>query len=145
METTIFAVIVGVAGLVLMGVLAAVQWIAVARPQTEWTIKNIYGGGPDITDPAAYFATNQGWAWADAALWAPIQLIGSVGILLGERWGYLLALAASIPYLYTAIQIYIWDRDLSFRKPGATYWIIWAIFPLFGAIQGVYTFARLLD
>ena len=66
-------------------------------------------------------------------------------MLLGQEWGFLLALAASVPYVYTAIPIFIWDRDLGFRKSGFTYWVvIWAMWPAFGALQGAYAFVRLL-
>jgi len=135
-----------VPGLVLMGLLASLQLVAVVRPRSEWTIKNVYGGDPDRTDPTAYFAFNQGSAWADPFFWAPLQIAGSIGMLLGHRWGFLLALAASVPFWYTAIFFYIWDRDLGFRENTATYWIvIWGMWPVYGLVEGAYCFFRLLD
>ncbi len=99
----------------------------------------MYGGDPDRTDPKAYFAYAQGYAWADVFFWVPIQIAGSIGMLLGERWGFLLALVASVPYVYTAITIFIWDRDLDFRENTFFYWvIIWGIWPVFGLSQGIY-------
>lgn len=137
---------VAVVGLVLMGLLAPVQLIAVVRPRAAWTIEHVYGGSPDRTDPAAYFAFNQGSAWADPFLWAPLQIGGSVGMLLGERWGFLLALMASVPFWYTSVFFFIWDRDLGFRKPTFNYWVvIWGMWPLYGVIEGVYCFARLVE
>jgi hypothetical protein len=137
--------VVALAGLVLIGLLAAVQLVAVLRPRAKWTIDNVYGGDPSATDPTAYFAFNQGLAWADPLFWAPIQIAGSVGMLVGERWGFLLALMASVPFWYTAILLYHWDRALRFRKPTVTYWITWGIWPVFGVLEGVYCFVRLLD
>lgn len=146
MEVTVFTWIVAIAGLVLIGLLGALQFVAVIRPRDEWTIANVYGGSPEATDPTAYFAFNQGSAWADPFFWAPLQIAGSIGMLLGYRWGFLLALAASVPFWYTAIFFYIWDRDLGFRENTVTYWvIIWGMWPLFGVVEGVYTFARLLE
>ena len=105
----------------------------------------MYGGSPDDTDPTAYFAFNQGFAWADPFFWAPLQIVGSIGMLLGYEWGFLLALAASVPYVYTAITIFIWDRDLGFRENTFMYWVIvWGIWPAFGLVQGIYTFTRLV-
>lgn len=135
---------IAIAGLGLMGLLGSLQLIAVMRPRAEWTVTTVYGGTPDATDAKAYFAVNQGYAWADVFFWAPVQLLGSIGMLLGERWGFLLALAASVPYVYTAVTVFIWDRDLGFRRPTAGYWVvIWGIWPLFGVIQGIYCFLRL--
>ena len=100
---------------------------------------------PSTTDPRAYFAFNQGLAWADVLLWAPIQIAGSVGMLLGHRWGFLLALMGAVPFLYTAITIFVWDRDMGFRKNTFMYWVIvWGMFPAFGILELVYCFSRLV-
>ncbi len=129
-----------------MGLLGSLQLIAVVRPRAAWTVENVYGGSPEHTDATAYFAFNQGYAWADPFFWAPLQIAGSIGMLLGERWGFLLALMASVPYVYTAITIFIWDRDLGFRQNTFTYWVVvWGMFPAYGILEGVYTFVRLLE
>ena len=146
MDVTAMTWVVAVTGLILMGLLASLQLVAVVRPRSAWTIKNVYGGSPENTDPKAYFAFNQGSAWADPFLWAPLQAVGSIGMLMGERWGFLLALMASVPFWYTAVFFYIWDRDLGFRENTVTYWVfIWGIWPAFGILEGVYCFLRLLD
>ena len=146
MEVTVLTWIVAIVGLVLMGILATLQSVAVLSPRGEWTIKNVYGGSPEATDPKAYFAFNRGYAWADAVFWAPLQIAGSTGLLLGHRWGFLLALVASVPFWYTAIPIFIWDRDLGFRQNTFTYWaFIWGMFPVFGLLEGAYCFVRLLE
>jgi hypothetical protein len=144
-EVTTATWVIAIAGLVLILLLGALQFVAVIRPRSDWTVQNVYGGDPDSTDPKAYFAYNQGYAWADVFLWAPIQIAASIGMLMGERWGFLLALVAAVPYVYTAITIYIWDRDLGYRKNTIGYWvIIWGIWPIFGFIQGIYSLVRLL-
>jgi hypothetical protein len=146
MEVTLLTWIVGVGGLLLMGLLAAAQLVAVINPRGEWTIENIYGGDPSNTDPKAYFAFNQGYAWADTVFWAPIQIAGSVGMLFGLRWGFLLALIGSVPFWYSAIPIFIWDRDMGFRKNTFTYWVfVWGVFPAFGVLETVYCVVRLMN
>lgn len=136
---------VAIPGLLLVTILMVLQFIAILRPRDEWTIRNVYGGSPDKTDPKAYFAFNQGFALADTLFWGPLQIAGSIGMLMGERWGFLLALIASVPFWYSAILFFVWDRDLGFRQYTLTYWIfIWGIFPVFGVIEMVYCFVRLL-
>ena len=145
MEVTILTIIVGIFGLILMGLLAILQFIAVIKPKSDWVIKNVYGSEPDITDPKAFYAYNQGYAWADSLFWGPIQIIGSVGMLLGHRWGFLMALIGSVPFWYTGITIFIWDRDLGIRKPTFIYWVIvWGLWPAFGIFEMVYCFVRLM-
>lgn len=146
MDVTPMTRIVALVGLALIGTLGTLQLVAVLRPRSAWTITNVYGGTPDATDPTAYFAFNQRWAWADVFLWVPAQIVGSIGMLLGHRWGFLVALVASVPYWYTAVSFYIWDRDLSFRQPTLTYWVVtWGMWPVFGVVEGLYCFIRLLE
>jgi len=134
--------VVAVAGLVLIGLLGALQVVAVVRPTDRWTIDNVYGGDPSDTDPVAYFAFNRGLAIADVFLWAPLQIAGSIGMLMGQRWGFLLASMASVPFCYTAVQLFLWDRDLTFRK---RYWIVtWGMWPAFGTFEPTYCLVRLL-
>ena len=145
MEVTALTWIVAVAGFLVTAVLLGAQLVAVFKPQGEWTIKNVYGGTPASTDPKAYFAFNQGYAWADTVFWLPLQIAGSVGMLLGERWGFLVALIASVPFWYSAVPIFVWDRDMGFRENTVVYWVfIWGMFPAFGVLEMVYCFVRLM-
>ncbi|MGI9556370.1 MAG: hypothetical protein ACR2N5_00350, partial [Solirubrobacterales bacterium] len=89
MDVTALTWIVALGGLLLIGLLGTLEAIAVLRPRSPWTIRNVYGGDPTGTDPTAYYAFNQGWAWADTIFWAPIQIAGSIGMLLGQEWGFL--------------------------------------------------------
>ena len=146
MTVTVWTWVIALSGLALIVVLSTLQLVAVFRPRGEWTIANVYGGDPGDTDPRAYFAFNQASAWADPFLLAPLQIAGSVGMLMGERWGFLLGLMASVPLWYTAVFFYIWDRDLGFRQRGVTYWFFtWGMWPIFGVLEGAYCFVRLLE
>ena len=72
-------------------------------------------------------------------------MAGSIGMLLGNRWGFLLALIGSVPFVYSAITIFIWDRDMGFRRNTFGYWVfVWGIFPAFGVLEMIYCFARLM-
>ena len=145
MEVTAFTWFVAIAGLAIITLLASLQAVALVRPKADWTIKNVYGGPPDHTDPIAYFAFYRGMAWADVVAWLPLQAAASIGMLLGQRWGFLLALIASVPFWYTAFSFFVWDRELGFRKPTLTYWlVVWGMFPAYGILEGVYAFVRLV-
>ena len=144
MEVTAVTIAIAGLGLLIMGLLVTLQLVAVIRPRAAWTIANVYGGDPSATDETAYFAFNQGLAWADALLWGPAQLAGSVGMLLGYRWGFVVALIGSVPFVYTAVPLYVWDRDLGFRRNTAGYWVLWVVFPAYGAAEMAYCAVRLL-
>ena len=147
MEVTILTWGVAVAGLLLIGLLSALQLVAVIHPRERWTINNVYGGAPEATDPNAYFAFNQGQAWADPFFWAPLQIAGSVGMLLGQQWGFL-ARPRRDPCRFATAQIliFIWDRDMGFRQNTFSYWVVvWGMWPAFGVLEGAYCFVRLLE
>lgn len=133
MEVTILTWTVAITGLLLIGLLSALQLVAVVTPRGRWTIENVYRGNPDATDPNAYFAFNQGQAWADSVFWAPLQIAGSVGMVLGQRWGFLLALAASVPCWYSAVSIFI-SSKVSTASPGS-----WTRGPVAAALHIVTT------
>lgn len=136
---------VAMTGLLLMAMLVVLQFVALLKPRSAWTIRYVYGGSPDKTDPKAYFAFNRGFAIADTVFWGPLQFAGSIGMLMGERWGFLLALIASVPFWYTAVLFYVWDRDLGFRQDTFLYWVfVWGVFPVFGVVEMVYCFVRLV-
>ena len=146
MEVTVATWVIALIGFALISLLGALQIVALLRPRARWTIDNVYGGSPDNTDPKAYFAFNRASAWADPFLLAPLQIAGSIGMLAGDRWGFLLALMASVPFWYTAVYFYLWDRDLGYREPTFTYWVImWGMWPVFGIVEGVYCFIRLIE
>jgi hypothetical protein len=146
MEVTAWTIVVAIAGLLIMAVLAGLQFVAVFRPRSDWVIENVYGGSPGATDPKAYFAFNQGFAWVDSLFWAPLQFAGSIGMLSGQTWGFLLALMASVPFWYSAIPMLVWNRALGFQKNTVFHWVIvWGLFPAYGILEGLYCFARLLE
>ena len=66
MEVTVTTWAIALIGLGLISLLASLQLVAVLRRRASWTIDNVYGGSPDQTDPVAYFAFNQAFAWAGA-------------------------------------------------------------------------------
>ena len=115
-----------------------------AKPRDPWTVDNIYGGSPDTTDPRAYFAFNLGFAWADVVYWAPVQLTGSVGMLMGHRWGLVLGLIGSVPFWYSAVPLLVWDRHMGYGDGTVKYWVLWGLFPAYGILEMVYCGLSLL-
>ena len=57
MEVTALTWVVAVLGLLIIGLLASLQLVAVLRPRSEWTIENVYGSSPEGTDPTVVEGT----------------------------------------------------------------------------------------
>lgn len=145
MEVTVATWIVSCVGLLLIALLGSLQLVALFRPRAEWTVKNVYGGEPTSGNADAYFAFNRGYAWADVVFLAPLQIVASIGMLLGQPWGFVVGLIASTPFWYSAINFFVWDRALGIQKPSATYWVLtWGMWPFFGVVEAIYCASRLL-
>ena len=98
-----------------------------------------------MTDPKAYFAWNVGFAWADVVVTLPLQLIAGAGVFRGKRWGYALLVAASVPYVYSALPCLVWDRSFHVDQPTIFWWaIVFALWPVFGLLQFIIAFLVLL-
>ena len=146
MEATQSTYLVAIAGLLIIGLLMIFQLIALLKPDSEWVKKSVYGGSFENSDPKACFAFYRGFALADVFTWGPLQVIGSIGMLMGEHWGFLIALVGSVPFWYSSIPFFIWDREMGFRKKGFNYWFFtWGMFPLFGVVETLYCLVRLLN
>ncbi len=53
---------------------------------------------------------------------------------------------ASVPFWYSAILIFVWDRDMGVRRNTVHYWIvILGMFPAYGIIEGIHCFTTLLE
>lgn len=63
MEVTTATWIIAIGGLALVLLLGALQFVAVIRPRSDWTVENVYGGDPTVTDPKAYFAPSGPETW----------------------------------------------------------------------------------
>jgi hypothetical protein len=147
MDVTPLTWTIAITGFVLMALLMALQLIAVVRSRNALTIQNAHGGDTEATDPKACFAFNQGHAYADVFFWGPIQLVGCIGMVLGARWGFLLALLGSVPFWCSAMNLHTYRRQVGFTElePALLSWVvIWGIWPAFGIAQMVYCFGRLL-
>ena len=133
MEVTDNTRIVAVLGLFMITLLEVFQFMILLRPRSEQS----------LTPPEVY---DLGWAYADTLWSLPLQIGGSVGMLLGRKWGFLLALVASTFYVYSSIFIFVWDRDLGLREKTFVYWVIvWGMWPAYGLLEGLYAFVRLMQ
>lgn len=59
----------------------------------EWTHQDLLlycvaGKTRPIEGSLSGHAPWHGMAWADPFLWAPLQAVGSIGMLLGDRWDF---------------------------------------------------------
>ena len=66
-----------------------VQLMVAIRPDNQNTKDIVIGKGEDYHDKS-HSRMIYGLAWADLLIWLPLLLVGSIGVVLGYGWGYIL-------------------------------------------------------
>jgi len=100
--------------------------------------------GEDWRDET-HFGFAKGCAWADWVLMVPLVVSGSIGVLLGHAWGYVLWGAAGSMALYINIILWFMEKQYVYPSRGAiryfTYY--WGFFVYWGALALAYSVLRL--
>ncbi len=131
-------------GIVTLIPLFLAQLSMLVRPDSEGTKNLLIGKGEDWRDKT-HFRMSLGGAWADWLFLTPLFLAGSIGVLLGQPWGYVLFGAAGACSLY--VNIILWFTEKAYvyptRGPLRYYTYYWGSFVYWGALALAYSAIRL--
>lgn len=121
-----------------------VQLLMVLWPHSRITKDFIIGRGEDWHNET-HFHMSYGAAWADLVVWLPLLVAGSIGVLMGQTWGY--ALWATSGAISVYINIILWFSERKFVYPPlgplAYYTIYWGFFMYWGIAVMAYVVLRL--
>ena len=119
------------------------QWMMVRRPQDQATKDLLIGKGEDWRD-RSHLRVSLGMGWADLVLWLPLLLAGSIGVLLGHHWGYLLWAASGVISVYINIVLWFSEREYVYPSAGPLvyYTYYWGFFVYWGVAVVVYSLWR---
>ena len=121
-----------------------VQLQAVIRPDSQKTKNLVIGKGEDYRDKT-HRSLSYGAGWADVLIWFPLLVIGSVGVILGQEWGYGLWLASGAILIY--INIVLWFSECEYVYPSSGplvyYTYYWEFFVYWGFAVIIYSSLRL--
>jgi hypothetical protein len=100
--------------------------------------------GEDWRDKT-HFRSALGCAWADWLLVVPALVSGSIGVVRGHAWGYVLWGAAGAISLYINIVLWFMEKEYVYpsRGPLAYYTYYWGFFVVWGASALAYSALRL--
>jgi len=121
-----------------------VQLRMVLRPNNRKTRDIIIGKGEDWRDKT-HFRMSLGAGWADLMIWLPLLAAGSVGVILGQVWGYALWAASGAISVYVNIILWFSEREYVYPACGPLvyYTYFWGFFVYWGVAVVVYTVLRL--
>lgn len=122
-----------------------VQFLMVTQPHSQKT-KNLWiGKGEDWRDKT-HLRFAYGSGWADLVWWLPLLVAGSIGVILGQAWGYALWATSGAIAVYINIILWFTEREyvLPSRGPLFYYTIEWGFFVYWGVAAIVYSVLRLI-
>jgi len=144
MQPTLVTWALVVFGLVTLTPLVWAQFSMLIRPNSQETKDLLIAKGEDWRD-LTHFRLALGAAWADWLFFAPLFLAGSVGVLLGQTWGYVLFGAAGACSLYINIMLWFTEKEHVYpsRGPLKYFTYYWGFFMYWGALALAYSAARI--
>ena len=144
MQPTLFTWALVVFGIVTLIPLVAAQLSILIRPDSRKTRELLIGKDEDWRD-YTHLKMAIGAAWADWLFFAPLFVGGSIGVLLGQSWGYLLFGAAGACSLYVNIILWFTEKEYVYpsRGPLRYFTYYWGFFVYWGALALVYSALRI--
>ena len=144
MQATLVTWALIVFGVVTLMPLIWAQLSMLIRPDSQETRDLIIGKREDWRDKT-HFKLALGAAWADWLFFAPLFVTGSIGVLLGQPWGYVLFGAAGACSLYINIILWFTEKEYVYpsRGPLKYYTYFWGFFVYWGILALAYSIARI--
>ena len=141
---TIITWVLVVFGLVTCLPLFGAQLVMLFKPSSQKASDILIGKGKEWRDKT-HFHSALGMAWADWLLLAPLLMAGSVGVLSGHLWGYVLWAAAGAISLYINIVLWILEKKYVYPSQGPLiyYTYYWGFFIYWGTAVLIYSTLRL--
>jgi hypothetical protein len=118
MQPTMVTWVLIIFGAITMAPLVMAQVIMLARPNSQQVKDILVTKGEDWRDNT-HFRSALGFAWADWLLVVPLIISGSIGVILGYAWGYVLWGAAGSISLYINIVLWFVEKEYVYPSRGA--------------------------
>jgi len=129
LEPTRLTWILVVIGIIIYAPVLYMQLLAIRNPHSQKLKDMLIGKGEDYHDKT-HFLFCHGTGWADLIMQFPPLIAGSIGVILGRPWGYLLWMAVAAIAAYISIVLWFIDGEYVYPKCGPLafftyYWGIW--------------------
>lgn len=144
MQPTFVTWVIIVFGVATVTPLILAQLAMLVRPDSQETSDLLIGKGENWRDKT-HFKLALGAAWADWLFFLPLFVAGSVGMFLGQTWGYVLFGAAGACSLYINIILWFTEKEYVYptRGPLRYFTYYWGLFMYWGALALAYSVVRI--
>ena len=144
MEPTLVTWALVIFGAVTLAPLFLAQFAMLVKPRSQKTRDMVVAKG-EVWRNETHFRSALGCAWADWLLQFPLVVLGSIGVLLGHAWGYMLWGSAGAMALYINIILWFMEKKYVYpsRGPIVYYTYYWGFFVYWGALALAYSVVRI--
>ncbi len=144
-SSNVYTWIITIFGAVTFVPLFIAQLFILISPQGQKAKDILIGKGEDWRDKT-HFKSAYAFAWADWLVLMPLMVSGTVGVLFGFSWGYLIWIAASFISIYFSIVFWFLEKEYTYPACGplAYYTYYWGFFLYWGVATAAYSLYRLL-
>ncbi len=145
MEPTIITWILVIFGFTTVLPLFYVQLRMVLDPHSRKTTDVILGKGKKWKDESQ-FKYSLGASWADLTILLPLLVAGSLGVLFGQLWGYVIWFTTGVISFYINVILWFPESESVIESNGKlvyfTYW--WGFFIYWGLAVMIYSALRFI-
>jgi len=120
--------------------------LLVVNDHTSQKAKDIIIGKGEEYRDKTHSRMSLGIGWADLIIWLPFLLIGSIGVLFGQAWGYALWMVSGSISVYINIILWFSEKEYVYPSNGPLryYTYLWGFFMFWGLAIIVYSNLRLI-
>lgn len=124
--------------------LLTAQFLMILNPEDRKTKNLIIGKGQDWRDKS-HFKSALAFAWADLLILLPLLILGNIGVLSGEQWGYILWFALGVLAIYFSIIFWVQEKEYTCSIVGAFayYTYYWGFFLYWGVAASAFSMAKI--
>lgn len=143
-QPTIITWILIIFGLITCLPLLAAQLVVLIEPRGKKAKDILIGKGEEWRDNS-HFKSAYSLAFADWIIFVPLFVLGIVGMLMGNSWGYILFAASGSIQLYINVFLWFFEKEYVYpsRGPLKYYTYYWGNFIYWGAASLLYGILRL--
>lgn len=144
-ELTLFTWIIAVFGAITFLPLMGAQLMMLIYPQSQKSKDLIIGKGEDWRDNT-HFKSAMAFAWADWLVIFPLFISGTIGVLTGYLWGYVLWISLGVLSIYFSILFWVLEKEYCYPSVGflAYFTYYWGFFLYWGIIAIIYSIMQIL-
>ena len=144
-QPTLITWIIEIFGAITFLPLMGAQLLMLLKPHSQKTKDLIIGKGENWRDKTHYKSA-LAFAWADWLVIFPLFISGTLGVFMGQFWGYALWLALGILSIYFSIIFWVMEKEYTYPSCGglAYYTYFWGFFLYWGVGAVVYSIVQMV-